>query len=64
MNKLNDTAKSFGMKINVHKTKTMVIRWDGGGVLNITVDGQRKGQVKSFKYLDSVITKMDEVIVM
>src|SRR5881296_3347000 len=32
MNKLNDTAKNFGMKINVQKTKTMVVRWDGGGV--------------------------------
>ena len=25
MNKLNDTAKNFGMKINVQKTKTMVV---------------------------------------
>ena len=57
MNKLNDTAKNFDMKINVQKTKTMVVRWDGGGVVNITVDGQRIEQVKSFKYLGSVITK-------
>src|SRR6266403_5301744 len=35
----------------------MVVRWDGGGVVNITVDGLRIEQVKSFKYLDSVITK-------
>src|SRR3989441_13314760 len=56
-NKLNDTAKNFDMKINVQKTKPMVVRWDGGGVVNITVDGQRIGQVKSFKYLGSVITK-------
>src|SRR6267154_2598697 len=41
MNKLNDTAKSFDIKINVQKTKTMIIRWDGGVVVNITVDGQR-----------------------
>src|SRR6267154_2240840 len=57
MNKLNDTAKSFDMKINVQKTKTMVVRWDGDGVVNITVDGQRIEQVKSFKYLDSIITE-------
>src|SRR3989442_5105821 len=57
MNKLNDTAKNFNMKINVQKTKTMVVRWDGGGVVNITVDGKRIEQVKSFKYLGSVITK-------
>ena len=40
MNKLNDTAENFGMKIYIQKTKTMVIRWDGGGVVNITVDGK------------------------
>src|SRR3989442_352334 len=57
MNKLNDTAKKFGMIINVQKTKTTVVRWDGGGVVNITVDGQRIEQVKSFKYLGSVITE-------
>src|SRR5207245_5844750 len=57
MNKLNDTAKNFDMKINVQKTKTMVVCWDGGGVVNITVDGQRIEQVKSFKYLGSVITE-------
>src|SRR5437867_6130562 len=57
MNKLNDTAKNFDMRINVQKTKTMVVRWDGGGVVNFTVDGQRIEQVKSFKYLGSVITE-------
>jgi hypothetical protein len=35
----------------------MVICWNGGGVVNITVDGQRIEQVKSFKYLGSVITE-------
>ena len=45
------------MKINVQKTKTIVIRWDGDGVVNITVDGQRIEQVKSFKYLDSIIAE-------
>src|SRR2546425_6717000 len=55
MNKLNDTAENFGMKINIKKTKTMVVRWDAGGVVNITVDGKKIEQVKSFKYLGSVI---------
>src|SRR2546425_7480042 len=57
MNKLNDTVKNVGMKINVQKTKIIVVRWDGGGVVNITVDGLRLEQVKSFKYLGSVITE-------
>ena len=39
MNKLNDTAKKFNKKINVQKIKTMVMRKDGEGVVNITVDG-------------------------
>src|SRR3954471_12715211 len=55
MNKLSDTAKNFGMKINVQKTKTMVVRWNGGGVVNITVDGKRIEQIKSFKDFGSVI---------
>src|SRR6267154_1135626 len=46
MNKLNDTAINYGMKINVQKTKTMVVRWDGGGVVNITVDGQKLNKSK------------------
>ena len=45
------------MKINFQKTKTMVVRWDRGSVVNITVDGQRIEQVKSFKHLDSIITE-------
>src|SRR6267154_1600251 len=57
MNKLNDTVVKYGMKINVQKTKTMVVRWDGGGIVNITVDGHRIEQVKCFKYLGSIITE-------
>ena len=57
MNKLNDTVNNFGMKLNVQKTKAMVVRCDRSGVANITVDGQRIEQVKSFKYLGSVITE-------
>ena len=57
MNKLNDTAENFGKKVITQKTKTMVVRWDGGGVVKITVDGKIIEQVKSFKYLGSVITE-------
>ena len=35
----------------------MVVSWNGGCVVNITVDGQRIEQVKSFKYFGSVIAK-------
>ena len=30
MNKLNETAKKFNMKMNVQKTKAMVVCRDGG----------------------------------
>ncbi len=57
MDKLNETAKKFSMKINIQKTNTMLVCRDGGGVVNITVDGQRVEQVQSFKYLGSIISE-------
>jgi len=39
MNKLNDTAKKYNMKINIQKTKVMVVTRDGGGKVNIIIDG-------------------------
>src|SRR5688572_1678791 len=57
MNKLNDTAKKFNMKINGQKTKTLVMCKDGGGVVNITIDGQRVERVESFKYLGAIISE-------
>ena len=57
LNKWNDTAKNFGIKINVQKTKTMVVSWDGGCVVSITVDGQSIEQVKNLKYFGSIITE-------
>ena len=57
MYKLNETAKKFSMKINIQKTNTMLVCRDGGGVANITVDGQRVEQVQSFKYLGSIISE-------
>jgi hypothetical protein len=57
MNRLNDTAKTINMNINVQKTKTMVVSREGGKVVSITIEGQRVEQVKSFKYLESIILK-------
>ena len=57
MNKLNDTAKKFNMKINVQKTKTITVTHRVGGRVNITIDGQSIEQVKCFKYLGSNITE-------
>src|SRR6266496_4302483 len=57
MDKLNETAKKFSMKINIQKTNTMLMCRDGGFVVSITVDGQRVEQVQSFKYLGSIISE-------
>jgi len=39
------------MNVNVKKVKTVIVSRDGGGVVNITVDGQKAEQVRQFKYL-------------
>ena len=50
MDRLNDTAKLYEMKINVKKTKVMRVSRNAG-LLNIIVDGQKVEQVSKFKYL-------------
>ena len=56
MDQLNTVAKKYCMKINVKKTKTMVVSKKGGTV-SIVIEGQRVEQVKTFKYLGSVIAE-------
>jgi len=57
MNKLNDTAKKFNMKINVQKTKTMVVSRNEGRTVKIKIDDQEIEQVSNFKYLGSLISE-------
>src|SRR5207253_3043650 len=65
MDKLNAIAKKYSMKINIKKTKTMVVSKKDGGTVSIVIDGQRVEQVKTFKYLGSVIAEdgrcMDDI---
>ena len=56
MDRLNDTAKAFDMKINVDKTKVMKVSRNGGEI-NISIDGQKVEQVSKFKYLGAWITE-------
>src|SRR6476469_3402813 len=48
MDSLNTTAKHCDMKINIKKTKAMVVSRNGGERVNITVEGQRVEQVSKF----------------
>ncbi len=57
MDSLNETAKKYDMKINIKKTKVMVVSKKEGEVVNIRLEGQRIEQVKKFKYLGSVIAE-------
>ena len=56
MDRLNDTATSYDMKINVNKTKVMKVSRNGG-LINIKIDGQKVEQVSKFKYLGAWITE-------
>ena len=65
-NRVNEEGKHFGMKMNIKKTKTMVIsRKVETPKVNITLDGQPVEQVERFVYLGQLITengKCDEEI--
>ena len=57
MNRLNNTAKKYGMKINVKKTKAMIVTKGSGKTMNIVLDGQQVEQVSSFKYLGTIMNE-------
>ena len=54
MDGLNSTALKYGMKINIKKTKVMRVSREGE--VNITINGTKLEQAKSFKYLGHTIT--------
>src|SRR6476661_6113620 len=57
MDSLNTTAKHYDTKINIKKTKAMMVSRNGGERVNITVEGQRVEQVSKFRYLCSLISE-------
>ena len=57
MNRLNETAKRYDMKINVKKTKVVVVSREEGKAVNLTIDGHKVEQVKTFKYLGVIMTE-------
>ena len=52
MDRLNTTAKSYDMKINVKKTKTMLASRHSAMKVNISIDRQRLEQVTSISTLE------------
>jgi len=55
--KIADICRSYGMEMNVKKTKTLVISKSGNTSCNITVDNTPVEQVAQYKYLGSLITE-------
>jgi len=57
MDGLTETAKKYDMKINVKKTKSMVVSREEGRRVNLVIDGQQVEHIATFKYLGAVITE-------
>src|SRR6478736_9669682 len=57
MDILNTTAKHYDMKINIKKTKAMVVSRNRGERVNITVEGQSVEQVSKFRSPGSLISE-------
>ena len=56
--KINEVGKQFGMKINIKKTKAMVVsKKSNSPKINIAIDGQQIEQVRSYMYLGSLISE-------
>jgi MarR-like DNA-binding transcriptional regulator SgrR of sgrS sRNA len=55
--KLNVACKSFGMAINMKKTKVMVISDKGKATCDITLDNMTIEQITRYKYLGNWITE-------
>ena len=56
--KINEVGKQFGLKINIKKTKAMVVsKKPNSPKINIAIDGEHIEQVASYMYLGSLITE-------
>jgi len=57
MDNLHRTAEQYGMRINIKKTKVMMVSRRVGQKVNIRINGKSIEQVQSFKYLGSTMTE-------
>ena len=56
MNRLVETARKYGMEINIDKSPVMRISWSNES-LQIKVNNRELKEVDHFKYLGSVLTR-------
>lgn len=56
MNGRNEVTNTYGMKINIKKTKVMKLSRHGGATPNITINGKKVEQVRKFRCLGALIT--------
>ena len=58
VNEVNSKSEDYGLRMNVKKTKVMVVRRSQEETIcNIFINGKKLEQVKSFKYLGQQITE-------
>ena len=58
ISKINEVGKRFGLKINIKKTKAMVVsKKPNSPKINIAIDGEQIEQVTSYMYLGNLITE-------
>ena len=57
MTRLNEVTEEYGMKINIKKTKVMVVTKKGHRKAKIEIAGQELEQVSHYKYLGSILTE-------
>ena len=57
MDGLVEAAEGYGMKVNVKKTKTMVISKTGHKVADIRIGQHYVEQVQQFKYLGATVNE-------
>src|SRR6478609_7237278 len=62
MDSLGTTTKHYDMKINIKKTKALLVSRNGGERVNIIVEGQSVEQVSKFRYLGSLILEDDRCL--
>ena len=57
VDRLDEASKRYEMKINVKKTKVMIVSKKAGKKLKIVIDGKEVEQVDKFKYLGAMLTE-------